>query len=187
MKLKVTTWILIILATILGSWVYFYEIKGEEKRTISATTQQQIFALQEAEIQKIIIQKPEQILEFERTNKSEQPWQMKQPENVPASDATIAFLLDLIAKGKSDRNFLASPSQLSQYGLDKPIAHIIIQLKNQTNREIWLGKPSLNQESIYAYTRSSDQNNLNVLIVSKNWQYAIDRNLSEWKQQSINK
>lgn len=187
MKLKGTTWLLIILAAILGSWVYFYEIKGEQQRTISATNQQQIFNFPEAEINKIIIQKPNQTLEFERTGKNEQPWQMKQPQNVPASDATIAFLLDLIAKGKSDRSFTVPQSELGQYGLDNPIAHIIIESNNQTTQEIFLGQPSLNEESIYVYIPTSkSKTDVNVLLVSRNWQYAVDRELSEWQQNPVN-
>jgi hypothetical protein len=187
MKLKGTTWLLIILAAILGSWVYLYEIRGEQKRSISATNQQQIFNITEAEINKIIIQKPNQTLEFERTEKNEQPWQMTQPENVPASDASIAFLLDLITNGKSDRSFTVPQSNLSQYGLDNPIAHIIIESNNQTTQEIFLGQPSLNEELIYAYIPTSkSKTDVNVLLLSKNWQYAIDRELSEWRQNPVN-
>ncbi|GAB4225821.1 MAG: hypothetical protein Kow0049_04080 [Stanieria sp.] len=187
MKLKGTTWLLMILAAILGSWVYFYEIRGEQQRTISATNQQQIFNFTEVEINRIIIQKPNQTLEFERTGKNEEPWQMKQPQNVTASDATIAFLLDLITNGKSDRSFTVPQSDLSQYGLDNPIAHIIIESNNQTNQEIFLGQPSLNKELIYAYIPTSESStNVNILLVSRNWQYAVDRELSEWRQNPVN-
>ncbi|AFZ34075.1 hypothetical protein Sta7437_0467 [Stanieria cyanosphaera PCC 7437] len=187
MKLQRTTCLLIIFAAILGSWVYFYEIRGEQQKTISATNQQQIFNLTEAQINKIIIQKSNQTLEFERTGKNEQPWQMKQPQNVPANDATIAFLLDLITNGKSDRIFTVPQSDLSQYGLDNPIAHIMIESNNQTTQEIFLGQPSLNEELIYAYTPvSGTKTGLNVLLVSRNWQYAVDRELSEWQQNPTN-
>jgi hypothetical protein len=181
--IKKNTWLLIIIAAILGSWVYFYEIKAVQNQAVLEEKQQQIFSFTEEKIKKIIIQKPNQTLEFERTKNKSQPWQMKQPQDVSANNATISFLLDLIAKGKRDRTFSVSPSQLAQYGLEKPIAHIIIELDNQATSEIFLGNPSLNEESIYAYTPSAaSKTKIALLLVSRNWQYAVDRELSEWQE-----
>ena len=188
MKLKKSTWLLIFLTLILGGWVYFYEIRGTEKRSQIQTKQQQIFNFPEEKIKKITITKSENVLEFVRTGNSDRPWQMKQPEDVPASDATISFLLDLVAKGKKVRSFAIPISNLSQYGLDQSATKITIELKDRESREIVLGNANFSDRLVYALVNSSTNfqtptaKNTTVMLVSKNWYYAVERDLSEWKQ-----
>ena len=192
MKLTKSTWILIFLALILGGWVYFYEIKGSEKRSQIETKQQQIFNFTEAEVQQIIITKPQEILEFVRTGNQNQTWQMKQPEDVPASDASIAFLLDLIAQGQRDRAFTIPSSNLSQYGLDDNSTKITIELNNQERHELIVGNSNLSDRFVYAQVNSLTNNHkttqieTKVILVPKNWHYAVNRDLSEWKQVQSN-
>ena len=188
MKLKGSTWFLLFLASSLGGWVYFYEIKATEKISRIEAKQQQIFQLTESEIQKITIAKSDNTLEFVRTGDKNQPWQMKQPEDVPASDATISFLLDLIANGKSDRSLTIPLSDLSKYGLDKSATKITIGLKNKESHEIILGKANFSDRSVYAQLtpdnnpQTTTAKETPVMLVPKNWHYAVDRDLSEWKQ-----
>ena len=188
MKLRRSTCLLLFLAVSLGGWVYIYEIRRTEKLSEIKAQQQQIFNFTEDEIQKIIIAKSDRLLEFVRTGDSDRPWQMKQPEDVPASDASVAFLLDLIAKGKSDRSFTIPVSNLSKYGLDQSATKITIELKNQESYEIILGKTNFSDSLVYARVDFSDNSQAitpretTVILVPKNWHYAVDRNLSEWKQ-----
>lgn len=180
MKLKTSTWVLLCLAFGLGSWVYFYEIKQPAKISKTEAQQQQIFNFTEDDIQKLTITKAENILTFVRTENSNQPWQMQQPEDVPASEGTIAFLLDLIATGKSDRRFTTSASSLSQYGLDQSATKITIQLSNQESHEIILGNANFGDRLVYAQVNTAPKTT--VILISKNWHYAVERDLSEWKQ-----
>ena len=187
MKLKKSTWFLLILAFCLGSWVYFYEIKHTERIDRALEQQQQIFNFTEDEIKKITITQAENILTFERTENSDRPWQMKQPEDIPANEGTIAFLLDLMVKGKSDRSFTTPAADLTQYGLDESATKINIELKDEKSHEITLGNANFNDSSVYAQIDSNINAEANsdsettVILVSKNWLYAVDRDLSEWK------
>ena len=188
MKLKRSTCVLFFLAISLGGWVYLYEIRRTEKVSQIKAQQQQIFNFTESEIKKITIAKSENILEFVRTGNSDRPWQMKQPEDVPASDASIAFLLELIAKGKSERSFTVPVSNLSKYGLDQSATQINIELKNQESHGILLGNANFSDRLVYAQLDSSTNSQATtsqettVILVPKNWHYAVDRDLSEWKQ-----
>ena len=188
MKIKKSTWLLIFLAISLGGFVYLYEIRGTEKRSQIQTKQQQIFDFTEEDIQKITITKSENVLEFVRTGNNDRSWQMKQPEDVPASDATISFLLDLVAKGKKVRSFAIPVSNLSQYGLDQSATKITIELKDRENQEIILGNANFSDRLVYARVNSSTNvqtstaKDTTVILVSKNWHYAVERDLSEWKQ-----
>lgn len=186
MKLQKTTWILLIFALSLGGFVYFYEIKGAEKRAEIQEEQKRIFAFDKEQIQSFTIEKNSEMLEFERTEDQLNPWQMKQPENVTASDAAVSFLLDLIAGGKSEKVFSVPTNQLQDYGLDRPFATVNIQLKNNESHQIILGNPNFDNKFLYAQTdpQSNPEEELEVLLVPIDFQYGVERELSEWKQES---
>ena len=177
-----TTWVLVAIALALGGGVYVYEFQQPQREA----TEAKIFEFEESAIQALTIIQPEQTLRFERTNSELQPWQMKQPEAVPASDAAVSFLLNLLVKGKSDRTFTISPAQKSEYGLANPLAEIEVTLKDQQHKLI-LGKPSFDNKFIYAQVDSADQNeeDLTISLVPIEFQYAVERELSEWQQLKV--
>lgn len=179
--LQKSTWALLATALVLSGVVYVYEF--ESSREAVETQQQQLFDFQEEDIQAITIQKQ---IRFERSGKEPFPWQM-QPQNVPANDAAVSFLLDLLVQGNSDRSFTISPNQKSEYGLEQPSARIQIELKNKEKHELILGNTNFDNQFIYAQVDPSSQNDqLTVNLVSINFQYAVDRELEEWKQPNEN-
>jgi hypothetical protein len=178
MKLQKTTLALVILALSLGGFVYFYEIEGKEQREEVKEQQQKLFQFNEADIQTIIINKDEQILEFEKIGESNNIWQMKQPENVGASNASLAFLTNLLANEASSQSFTITESELSDYGLKEPFAEIKITLSDGNNYALILGKESFDNQSIYVRTPED----LTIFVVPINFKYAVSRELAEWKQ-----
>ena len=184
MKLQKSTLVLVFSALILGSFVYFYEIQGKEKREEIQSQQKQIFDFSEEDIQKLTIDTSEQTLEFERTENDKQPWQMKQPEDVPASDASVSFLLNLLVEEKSENNFRINAQESEEYGLDLPSATVKVQLKNQETHQLILGKPDFEDKFIYAQVDppQSTELEIEISLVSKDFQYAVERDLAEWKQ-----
>ncbi|MGV2830397.1 DUF4340 domain-containing protein [Myxosarcina sp. GI1(2024)] len=186
MKLNKTTWLSLLLAVVLGSGVYGYELikdRRKSSRTTTSQSQQPLFALQETDIHKIIIARPQQTLEIVKTEDKTNPWQLKQPQDVSANTGTVAFLLDLLASGKPQRTFIVPADERSQYGLDEPIATVTF-VSSKGNQQIILGQPSINEETIYAQIGSSsaDESESEVALVTKNWQYAVEQDLEAWKQ-----
>ncbi len=188
MKLQRTTWFLLGLALFLGGFVYVYEIQGKPQREAIDAKQKQIFTFPEKEIKELTIERAEQTLKFERTQDDGKPWLMKQPEEVSVNDGVISFLLNLLAKEQSDRSFTVSSDRVSQYGLDKPLATITILLENGKKHQLILGKPDFQDKFIYALTepQTNNKQKLEVILVSKNFQYAIEREIEEWKQKEEN-
>ena len=184
MKLQRTTWILVALALVLGGGVYFYEIQVKPKQEAIQAKQKQIFDFEAKEIKRLTIEKEEQVLEFERTDDENNPWQMKQPEDVSASDASVSFLLDLLVEGKSDRSFTILRNQSKEYGFEQPLATVKVQLENQENHELILGKTDFNDQFLYAQADppSETEQELEIMLVPKNFQYAVEREFEEWKQ-----
>jgi hypothetical protein len=184
MKLQRTTWGLVAIAALLGVGVYIYETqKQPHSETIQANSKA-VFDLKKEDIQSLTIETPKETLKFEQTGDENQPWRMIQPETTLANDAVISFLLTLLVDGKSDHTFKILVEQRQDYGLDKPLATIRFQLKNQQTHQLILGKPDFNNEFLYAQIDPPDQpeKEITLSLVSKDFQYAVERDLTEWKQ-----
>ena len=181
MKLKKTTWMLMITAFAISGWVVLYELP-RQRQEANKITEQKIFNIEENQIRKIIINKPDVTLEFIATEDPNNPWSMLKPEKTLADDAVISFLTELLVNGKSDRVIALGDASLAEYGLDEPIATISFEVTDGQTHKIVLGQPAIGDRSIYAQVFSNTSINNNIVLVPKNWQYAIDRDLSEWKQ-----
>ncbi|MDB9375473.1 DUF4340 domain-containing protein [Nodularia sphaerocarpa] len=185
MKLPKTTLILILVALGLSGFVYFYEIKGQTQREEVKTQQQKIFSFTEKDIQSLTIKTKDITLNLQRnTEVGNSQWLLTSPTTEPANDAIVAYLTNLLVQGQSDRTLSTPANQLDEFGLDQPLATININLKNQTSHQLIVGKPDFNSRFLYAKTDSAtpDNGNVNVLLVSTDFQNAVNRELSEWKQ-----
>ena len=185
MKLQKTTWVLLIVALFLGGFVYFYEIVGTPQREAAKEAEKQLFSFEEDEIQRVNIYIQEESRKFERVSEPEPDWRMREPKDVPASDPSVAFLLNLLVEGKSDRIIPnVAPENLKEYGLDKPQAMVTVRLNNDETHEIILGKPDFNNSFLYAQINpfSDKSQQSNVFLVPMDFEYAVNRPLSEWEQ-----
>ncbi|MBD2364113.1 DUF4340 domain-containing protein [Anabaena minutissima FACHB-250] len=184
MKLPKTTLILVLLALGLGGFVYFYEIQGATQREEAKANQQQIFSFAEDDVQALTVKTAKLTLNLERNPQPQPKWLLKSPVSEPANDAIVSYLMDLLVKGKSDRSLSVSPNQAGDFGLNQPQATINIKLKNQKTHQILLGKADFNRRFVYAQVDPNTQpnGNINLLLVSTDFENAINRELSEWKQ-----
>ena len=186
MKLQKTTWIVLGLALALGSFVYFNEIKKQQQSATIKNEKRQIFNFKERDIQQLIIETERETLKFERIadNKQSQ-WQMKQPENFLVNDGVMAFLLNLLVKGNSERAFNVPLDRLNHYGFQPPRATIKIVLNNRKEHQLILGKSDFENKLVYARTdpNGSAKKDTRVLLISKNFHYAVlARSLEDWRQ-----
>jgi hypothetical protein len=183
MKLQRTTLGLLVTAIVLGGVVYFSEIQRAQNQEATKTTKEPIFSFKEDQVQSVTIYTDKETLEFERVSGQTTNWRMKLPTDSPASDATVAFLLNLLAEGKSDRSFLVPTNQRQEYALDQPFATVKVQLKNKQTHRLILGKSDFNNSFIYAQADPPPQtpDQLKVLLVPIDFEYAVNRPLSEWQ------
>lgn len=188
MKLQRTTLILLASALCLGGFVYISEIQRTHQQEAAKTRKQPIFSFKEDQIQSLTIYINEETLEFERVTGKEPDWRMKTPKDTPASDASVSFLLNLLVEGKSDRSFPIQTQQLPEYGFDKPLAIVKVQLKNQQTHQLILGKPDFNRSFLYAQVDPPPQTpqSLKVLLVPIDFEYALKRPMSEWQSKEEN-
>lgn len=183
MKLRKTTWILLISTFFLGGFVYFYTTQETTRQEAIANKQQKLFNFSQEDIQEILIKTPKTTLQFEATNNQVTPWRMKQPEVTLASDATVSFLVNLLVDGKSEKIITVPIEQKKEYGLDIPQAIITINLKNKQSHQIILGKTDFEDKFLYAQVDPKNSREIQVSLVDKSFQYALERDLAEWKQE----
>ncbi len=198
--MKKSTVILILIALSLGGFVYFYEIKGVSQREALQQEEKQIFKFAAKEVQNLTVTTAEYVLKLERsTENPSKPatsmWEMQILEKPkgktnsdqskkPANDGIVEFLLNELVKGKSEKNIIMNnpDEQKKEYGLDAPQATIDIQLNNQVTHQIILGKRDFSDNFIYAQADQKERGNT-VLLVSLNFENAVQRNLSEWQNE----
>jgi len=120
-------------------------------------------------------------LKFERDQSGK--WQMIEPDKTAASDASIAYLLDLLA-GKSDRTFTALAGDRESFGFHQPLANINVVLNNQEMHRLLLGGYDFNRSFIYALVDPPPaiSGEIKVFLASPSFENAVNRPLEEWKE-----
>lgn len=186
MKLKKSTWVVIAIAVLLGGGIALNEFEFAPQREAKQEKEQKLFEFTEEEVNKITIETKPNTIKLKRVKDKDYKWQMEQPQNVPAEDAIVAFLLDLLVDGKSHRVLSIASQDLKEYGLEPPFATIQIELKEQTKHEIFLGKTEFSEKFVYALkdTKEDEAKKIEILLVPIEFKYAVERELEEWKQKT---
>lgn len=188
MKLNLTTLILLGIALLFGTGVYWFERQAAQEHAAEESSAHEhdgtpIFNFTEDQVQTLTVKRPKQTLVFERTKNSfPQTWKMRTPKQTPANEAAVAYLLNLLATGRSTRTLNVPAAQKQEFGLDQPLATIDVQLKNQQRHQLVLGKLNFNQSAIYAQADPAAQPTLQVLLAPTTLETAVNRPLAEWQQ-----
>jgi hypothetical protein len=185
MKFKPTTLALVAIAILLGGVVYFTETRNSSSPETTEEAGGSLFEFEESQVQSLTVETPDQTLSFE--NEAGQ-WQMQQPESAPASDASVAYLLNLLATGESDRTLTVPAADTAEFGLDEPSATINVVLDTEETHQLILGSANFDNSAIYAQADpeansepSAAEAETTILLVSPDFVNAVNRPLEEWR------
>ncbi|MBW4620905.1 MAG: DUF4340 domain-containing protein [Cyanosarcina radialis HA8281-LM2] len=183
MKFQRTTLILLFFALGLAGSVYVYETQVAPQKGANLEKERQIFSFKEEAIASFTIKKDKQTLKFQRLAIDRSRWQMTEPINTSASDPSVAFLLNLLVNIKSNDIIAVLPDRLHEYGLDRPLSTIEIQLKDRQNHQVVLGKTNFDGNLLYALVDPpiNASEKIEIFLIPLDLQNAIDRPLSEWQ------
>lgn len=186
MVLKRNTVVLLVVAVVLGVGVYWWEQQrnAQEQSAPTATTPgTPIFDFQEDQVQAITITTSKQTLKIVRQAGQSPVWQMQAPYKGSADPAAVAYLLNLLTTGRSDRTLAVPADQRQEYGLTKPTATVEVTLSTAQKHQLVLGKFNFNQSYLYAQVNPSTapQSTLDVLLVPTALESAVNRPLNEWQ------
>jgi hypothetical protein len=190
MKFNRTTIIFVILSLGLTVIVYVTEIKPEgfnlENKSEQANEVAKIFPFPTEEIKQIKITLNQKVISFEKQGETTSLWQMTQPEKTMASEAAINFLLNLFPQAEKTLSIPVDAEKKREYGLLETDKSIEIILKNGHKYQMILGNPNFDDTQIYAEVIFPPEINQEsaIVLVSKSFQYAIERDFAEWKQSS---
>ena len=180
MKLHPMTWILVIVAALLGGFVYFSEVRGSSQTEENQTESASLFGFEEKQVQRFRVKTRLHNLLFERDAAGK--WQMLEPDKVPASDASIAYLLNLLATQERDRVITVKREDEKDYGLDQPISTIYLTLNNGEAHKLVIGGYDFNRSNLYAQADPTETGDLQVVTISPDFDNAVNRSIAEWKQ-----
>ena len=90
--------------------------------------------------------------------------------------------LDIPARNPVSPNVTVDPRV--DYGLTQPQATIDVKLNDGKTHQLILGKPNFNKTAVYAIADPTTQaeRSPEVLVISNNFENAVNRPLAEWKQ-----
>ncbi len=181
MKFQRTSLILVLLAGLLGGFVYFSETRKPAQPEQAQSDSKPIFDFKEGDVQAVTVQTPKQTVAFEKTNSL---WIVQTPERSPADESAIVYLINLLATGKSNQPIVVPVARQSEFGLTQPIATIDFKLANQKAHRLILGKPNFNRNFLYAVADppANAAQNQSVLLVPIEFQNAVDRPIADWKR-----
>jgi hypothetical protein len=196
MTVKPSTLGLVFVAVLLGGVVYLVQTQSSSRppnadslnggspnaETASATssTTQKLFAFEEKQVQSFTLKTQLRSLSFKRDSNGK--WQMTEPDATPADDAAIAYLLNLLATGSSSRTFEAPTTRKEDFGFHQPMATIDLKLDNNETHRLIIGGYDFDRSRLYAQADPpTDAANLSVLLVSPDFDNAVNRPLADWK------
>ena len=181
MKLKPSTLFFLLTALLLGGVVLIAQSQAPSSQQAQQTEPQNLVAFQEKQVKTLTLQTQLRSLKFERDKDGK--WQVLEPDRALASDSSIAFLLNQIVTGKSQRSFTAKASDRETYSFHQPLATIEVTLDNQETHKLVLGGYDFNRSNIYALLdpAADPKADLKVLLVSPNFENAVSRPLADWK------
>lgn len=114
---------------------------------------------------------------------SQSEWRMTSPKTAQASDSSVAYLLNLLGTGSSDRSITVPAAQQAEFGFDRPLATVDIALKDQKTHRLIIGKPDFNRSNLYAQVNPPENTGTDVTVqlISMDFESAVTRPLSEWE------
>jgi Domain of unknown function (DUF4340) len=180
-KLKLKTILLLAIALLSVGGIYIWDKNHAPatKSELDKPTGTALFTIKETDITQIEIQAKNGSITLGRQPKG---WQILTPKPGPADEATVAFLLNLLATGRRERSLSAESSQLQQFGLDKPATTVTLQLKDNKTHQLRLGTQNFNQSSIYASVDApASSSKVSIALLPTSFLNATNRPLADWQ------
>jgi hypothetical protein len=189
MKLQRSTLLLVAIALLLGGTVLVTQSQrsGSPSPTTASVDVETspLFEFAEADVVSLTIETSSLTVAFERDD--EGFWQMVQPEERPAEDAAIAFLLSRLTTDGLVQTTTFDAANQAEFGLDNPFATVALTLEDGTGHRFILGDADFSGQNYYALIDPDslplpeDAGEVEVAIVTENILNGVDRPLEEWQ------
>lgn len=132
-----TTLIVGILLALLGAYVYFFEIKGAEKKKEQEEKTRTLLEIKKEDVASLKLKTAAQTIEVRPAGKD--AWEIAAPIKTRADESTVGRILEGLAKVQYKNVVEEKPGDLAQFGLDHPATTITVALKAGGEKALLFG------------------------------------------------
>jgi hypothetical protein len=172
------TLVLLIIVLALGAYVYFYEIKGGEQREKAKESENQVWKIEEKNIQQIdLISAGEQITALRQGGK----WVLTAPRQLDADSDELSHLAGSASNVRREGVVEQNATDLAKFGLAP--AQSGLKLKTQDGKEYGIDFGSNNPSGNFAYAAIPGQKA--VFLIPTNTVEAFKKKLDDLRDHSV--
>jgi hypothetical protein len=173
------TLILLLVCLALGSYLYFYEIKGGEKREKAKESENQIWKLEDKNIQEIDLAAGGQHIKAVRKGDTE--WVLTAPQQWDADSSELNRLAASASNIRREESLIQDNADLSKFGLSP--AQSSLKLKTKDGKEYAIDFGNNNPGGNYSYARLSNQKA--VFLVSASAASTFSKKVEDLRNHSV--
>lgn len=143
MRWRSLSLLVVVLAALAGGY-YVLETKGN----ISGSDGNRLFHAEEKNVKEIVITRGDGRIVLKREGDA---WRLIEPVQATADDTEVTSLLHTLLDAKEERRIEDAPTNLADYGLERPSIQLGLTLKDgKTSPTLLLGDLNPNGRSVYA-------------------------------------
>jgi hypothetical protein len=169
--------ILLVLLIILAAYVYFYEIKGGEKREQENQQGDLVFQFEPDSVRTLEVRSALGIFSFRREGDE---WQILEPVSTGAEKSAVNNVLSTLKSLKKERQFSVQPGELASYGLVGTSTLVLFELKNGQRDSIRLGDDTPVGSNAFA-----DKVDTLVFMIPSYAKRNFMKTLFDWRDKSV--
>lgn len=153
--------ILLGIASVLGLFVYFYEIQGEKERQETKQYESSLMKMELDEIQSVtLIQRQNNLIKYNRVENS---WEIIEPVRSTVEESAINGNQSAFINANIKRKLLTTSDKLKNFGLEKPNLEVIIESKDGRRLDLLIGDEAATRGDLFVAFRDS-----NIVFITSN-------------------
>jgi hypothetical protein len=138
-----TTLIMLVVFLAIGSYVYFYEMKGGEKRASEKEASEKLVDINKDSVSALYLSSSGISLK-----KSSGKWTIVEPVQAMTDEYAVTSIITSVESAKREREFTESPAAYERYGLDQRAAAIVLTSPGRQDT-VYVGDKNLTGASAY--------------------------------------
>jgi hypothetical protein len=178
MKFKGTA-ILLLIFGLLGAYVYFFEVRGQEQRQKQEEAKKKTFQVDEKDITEISLTYPDRTITG--VKKGDKQWQITSPAGVEADPDEWQQLASNVPRIEHEDTVAQNPQDLAPFGLKDPAVKVSAKTKDGKTLEISFGAE--NPKKTFNYAKLPNSND--VFLTPSNWARTFTKNVSDLRNKKI--
>ena len=178
MKFKGTA-IIFLLFGLLGAYVYFFEVRGQEQRQKQEEAKKKTFQVDEKDITEISLIYPDRTITG--VKKGDKQWQITAPAGLEADSDEWQQLASNFPRIEREGTVAQNAQDLAPFGLKDPPVKVIAKTKDGKTLEISFGAE--NPKKTYNYAKLP--NNNDIFLTASNWAKTFTKSISDLRNKKV--